>query len=66
FIDNTRKFYWRRGEAYFAFSKHINKPLARVAEDDPEFLKWILSADFSDETKNIVKEALKIDLQKRN
>ncbi|MBU4347677.1 3'-5' exonuclease [Patescibacteria group bacterium] len=59
FIDNTRKFYWRRGEAYFAFSKHRDKSLAQVAEDDPKFLKWILSADFSDETKNIVREALK-------
>lgn len=59
FIDNTRKFYWRRGEAYFAFSRHRNKPLARVAEEEPKFLKWILSADFSEETKNIVREALK-------
>ncbi len=57
-VDNDRKFYWRNGEAYFAFSKHKDISLVKVAEIDPGFLRWILSANFSDETKTIVSEAL--------
>jgi DNA polymerase-3 subunit epsilon len=57
-VDNDRKFYWRNGEAYFAFSKYKDISLAKVAATDPEFLRWILSANFSDETKTIVNQAL--------
>lgn len=59
FVDNGRKFYWQHGEAHFAFSKHKDKSLNQVKEENPEFLKWLLGADFSDETKNIVRQALK-------
>ncbi len=58
YIDNTRKFYWKNGKAYFAFSEYRDVALAKVAKIDVKFLKWLLSADFSDETKNIVKKAL--------
>lgn len=58
FVDNDRKFYWRSGEAYFSFSKYKDRPLAEVAELDPGFLNWILSADFSEETKEIIRKAL--------
>jgi DNA polymerase III subunit epsilon len=57
-VDNDRKFYWRSGQAYFAFSKHKDEPLSKVAEFDRDFLKWILSADFSEETKLIIEQAL--------
>lgn len=57
--DNVRKFYWRDGETIFAFSKYKDQPLLEVAAKDPKFLKWILSADFSDETKSIIKKAMK-------
>lgn len=65
YVDNDRKFYWRNGEAYFAFSKHKDKPLAEVAGSDPGFLNWILSADFSDETKEIVSKALRGEMPKK-
>lgn len=58
FVDNDRKFYWRDGEAYFSFSKNKDVSLSKVAQNDPGFLKWMLTADFSEETKNIVKRAL--------
>lgn len=57
--DNTIKFYWQNGEAFFAFSKYQDKSLFAVIEEDPGFIQWILSADFSEETKNIVRAALK-------
>ncbi len=65
YVDNARKFYWKDGEAYFCFSKYMDKPLAQVARDDPKFLNWILNSDFSDETKTIVKKALGGDFVKK-
>ncbi len=58
YIDHEHKFYWLGGVAYFNFSKYKNKPLSEVAKKDPEFLEWIMEADFSIETKKIVKKAL--------
>ncbi len=60
YLDATRKFYWLRGEAFFAFSKYRDKTLKQVAKEDPRFLEWILTADFSDEVKNIVQKALSV------
>ncbi|MFH1582705.1 MAG: 3'-5' exonuclease [Candidatus Falkowbacteria bacterium] len=65
FVDTDRKFYWRSGEAFFAFSKHKDRPLADVARKDPSFLEWIISADFSEETKEIVRKALNGELPKK-
>ena len=58
YVDNARKFYWRHGRAYFAFSKYRGIALSEVAKINPKFLKWILTADFSEETKTIIKKAL--------
>ncbi|OGY68699.1 MAG: hypothetical protein A3B94_01965 [Candidatus Jacksonbacteria bacterium RIFCSPHIGHO2_02_FULL_43_10] len=65
FVDNDRKFYWRSGQAHLAFSKHKDRLLAEVAEKDPGFLNWILSADFSQETKDIVRKALDGEMPKK-
>ncbi|MFH1822482.1 MAG: exonuclease domain-containing protein [Patescibacteria group bacterium] len=59
YIDHKKKFYWRNGEAYFTFSKYKDTPLAEVVKADPDFLGWILKADFSEETKNIIRKVLK-------
>lgn len=65
FVDNDRKFYWRSGEAHLAFSKHRDRSLAEVARQEPGFLEWILKADFSEETKDIVRKALEGELPKK-
>ncbi len=57
--DSTQKFYWIEGEAYFSFSKYKDKPLSWVAKKDSKFLEWMLQADFSKNTKNIIKNAIK-------
>jgi len=62
--ENTRKFYWDHGEAHFAFSKHKGKSIYQVARQDKEFLRWMLTADFSQETKSIVKNAIGEDEKK--
>lgn len=58
FVDGDRKFYWRDGEAFFAFSKFKDNPLKKVAETEPGFLNWMLGADFSEQTKEIIRKAL--------
>jgi len=58
FYGSDKKFYWKGGEAHFAFSKYRDEPLAKIAEIDSDFLNWMLEADFSEETKAIVREAL--------
>jgi DNA polymerase-3 subunit epsilon len=63
YSDGTLKFYWLRGEAYFAFSKYRDRRLKDIAREDPEFLEWILSADFSEEVKNIVEKALEKNIR---
>ncbi|MDD4901387.1 MAG: 3'-5' exonuclease [Patescibacteria group bacterium] len=65
FVDNERKFYWRGGQAHFAFSKHRDRALGEVVKTDPGFLQWILEADFSEETKEIVRKALDGELPKK-
>jgi DNA polymerase-3 subunit epsilon len=65
FVDLERRFYWRNGEAYFAFSKYRDSPLSEVAKTNPDFLRWILTADFPEETKIIVKKALEGEFPKK-
>lgn len=65
YVDVDRKFYWRDGEAYFSFSKFKDSPLKKVAETEVGFLNWMLGADFSEETKSIVKKALEGEFPKK-
>ncbi|MDO8593208.1 MAG: 3'-5' exonuclease [bacterium] len=65
YVDNERKFFWRNGQAHFSFSKYKGQPLAEVVKQDPGFLRWIMSADFSQETKDIIKNALNGELPKK-
>ncbi len=59
FVDLEGKFYRQDGQIYFAFSKFKDRSLDSVAESDPTFLRWILQADFSDDTKNVIRNFLK-------
>lgn len=58
FIDHKNKFYWRDGEPYLNFSKYRDTSLIELVKIAPNFLNWILKADFSEETKNIIRKAL--------
>jgi DNA polymerase III subunit epsilon len=57
-LGATRKFYWVNGEAYFAFSKYKDQSVSSIVKKDKDFLLWILDADFRDDTKNIIRQAL--------
>lgn len=58
FLDSNRKFFWHKGEAYFAFSKYQGLALKEIVKRDRKFLEWILEADFSEDVKGIVRQAL--------
>ena len=59
YFDTDGKFYWKDGQVHFSFSKHRHRSLAEVMEKEPTFLDWMLAQDFSEEVRNLIKDALK-------
>ncbi|MGZ6970150.1 MAG: exonuclease domain-containing protein [Thermoanaerobaculia bacterium] len=59
FADPDKRFLWRDGEIVFAFSEHRGKTLEEVAEKYPGFLDWMISKSFSEESKQIARDALR-------
>ena len=59
YADRGRKFAWRDGIVVCAFgNKHKGRTLRAIVEQDRSYLQWILSNDFPDDTKFLVREAL--------
>ncbi|MCX6792579.1 MAG: 3'-5' exonuclease [Candidatus Falkowbacteria bacterium] len=58
YVDLEGRFYRENGEVYFNFSKFKDRTLKSVSETDPTFLRWILQADFSEDSKNVVRNFL--------
>ncbi|MBI5150890.1 MAG: 3'-5' exonuclease [Candidatus Omnitrophica bacterium] len=59
FYDKEKKFRWWNGKLYMMFGKHANKySLQEIVQKDRGYLEWILSAQFSDEVKDLVENAL--------
>lgn len=56
--ERAAKFGWRDGEAVFGFGRHQGRTVADVARESPDYLRWILDADFPTEIKRVVREAL--------
>jgi DNA polymerase-3 subunit epsilon len=46
------------GEIRLMKGKHRGEPLDEVAEMDPEYLEWMLSTDFFEDTKEVAREGL--------
>jgi DNA polymerase-3 subunit epsilon len=57
FVDPDKRFLWRDGEIVLAFSEHRGRTLAEVAEKYPAFLDWMLTKSFSEECKQIARDA---------
>lgn len=57
-IDSTGRFRWRSGEAVAAFGRHAGTPLSKLAVESPDFLHWIIKADFPEDVKKIASNAL--------
>jgi DNA polymerase-3 subunit epsilon len=57
FVDPDKRFFWRDGQAVFAFGEYRGRLLSDVAATHPAYLDWILNRDFPAETKRIAREA---------
>jgi len=58
-VDSAGNFVRVAGEIRFAFGKHRGQPLDAIARMKPEYLQWMLTQDFFDDAKAVVKEALR-------
>jgi len=59
-IDDAGKLVWTDGAACIAFGKNAGVALQALTSTSTgrDYLKWLLGADFPDDTKRIVREAL--------
>ena len=58
-VDPDGRFRWKEGEVVVAFGRNAGQKLKTIAVENPDFLRWILKADFSQEVKKIASDALK-------
>ena len=65
-VDRAAKFVWRPEGAVFSFGKHQGKTLRDVATQAPGYLDWILSTDFPEDAKELVRKALAGDFPERD
>lgn len=57
-VDEDGKLRWQDGEVIVNFGQKAGIPLRHLVTSEPNFLRWILNKNFSDEVKLIVREAL--------
>ena len=66
FYDEERKFCWWNGKLYPMFGKYGRKlSLEEIVKTEAGYLKWILTKDFSDSVKAIVRAALNGEIPAR-
>ena len=59
YFDSERKFCWWNGELYPMFGKYGRKKHVKsIYRDDRKYLEWILTKDFSEKVKGLVKNAI--------
>lgn len=59
YFDKERKFSWWNGQLYPTFGKYNRKKhIKDILKDDPHYLEWIISADFSVEVKEMLAKVL--------
>lgn len=59
FYDKEKRFRWWNGRLYMMFGKYAKRySLQEIVQRDRHYLEWILTAQFSDEIKDLVENAL--------
>jgi len=58
-VDAEGKFIWSEGEPTCTFGRYRGWSLKDIATNDPEYLQWMASSDFSLEVQEMVLKALK-------
>ena len=57
-VDSNGYFVRVEGQIRFAFGKYRGQPLQTVAKTKSDYLDWMLTQDFFDDTKAVVRQAL--------
>lgn len=57
-VDPDGKIVWKDNAAVLSFGKHRNRPLEQLAQQEPDYLKWITTANFSQHVIRIAAAAL--------
>ena len=57
-LDLLGKFAWREGQIVFTFGKYRGQSLSSIADNDQDYCRWFLGADFREDAKALVRDAL--------
>lgn len=57
-VDAAGKLAWVGEEVVLTFGKHAQKSLRTLVAGEPDYLAWVLGADFPEDTKTIIAAAL--------
>jgi DNA polymerase-3 subunit epsilon len=57
-VDQEGKMTWQGQDAALGFGKHRGRSLREMAEQEPDYLRWISQGNFSSEVQNLCKQAL--------
>jgi DNA polymerase-3 subunit epsilon len=57
-VDAQGKLKWRDGQVVIGFGQRMGTPLRSLVYDDKSYLQWILRADFEDDVKRIISNAI--------
>jgi hypothetical protein len=58
-VDSAGNFIRVEGEIRFSFGKYRGQPLDEIARMQPDYLQWMLTQDFFDDVKAVVRDALR-------
>jgi DNA polymerase III subunit epsilon len=64
--DLEGKFVWIDDRLVCNFGKHKGRNLKELVTEVPDYLRWMLSGNFMEDTKDIVRQALAGDLRRSN
>ncbi|MCZ7557287.1 MAG: 3'-5' exonuclease [Bacteroidia bacterium] len=57
-IDDEGKFIWQNGASVISFGKHKGKTLQQLVSAHRDYLEWIISGNFPETAKKVIREAL--------
>ena len=57
-VDEDGKLIWENREVVMMFGKYRGAGLREVLGKDPRYLEWVLTGDFPQSTKNVIREAM--------
>jgi len=57
-IDENGKLVWAGNEVQLSVGKYAGKTLREIVRSDPDYLKWMVKANFPEDTKSIIRKAL--------